>query len=691
MVVATCVKRFKNDKGLIVGYRIMDKTGKSLNIASDRLKDEIRSNKIKVSNLTLTSDNRLMLTNGETWVDNGKPVNKQNEMSRTPEANKQPEVNNIYNDQSMYMSWDRLLSTKRQVNKNNGVDLSNFNISEFDMDLMTIYSNKSFRRLEDKTQVFPLDGSDFVRTRLTHSLEVSNIAKEIAVMITQDKDGNPNKLFVSNPNVVKNLPTVAACAGLLHDIGNPPFGHYGETFIRSFFEKKFRDDNFKFRGRPVKDILTEQMKQDFINFEGNAQALRIMSKCKEAGKFYNDKYGFIGMKEDYYRIGNLEYDLNLTYAVMNSIIKYPNPSTDFDPKSSDVKRHKIGYYHAEEELMKGICNTTGTYLNGRYVRHPVVFILEAADDIAYSTADLEDSFIKNKFSIKEFTETFEKEANMKLDKRIEDFKNKQADDSIKEKIDKYVGIRKDMQSLSKLGPEVKQTYAADTIKSLDNKRKALFKTESEKEVLSALETFIKHQKFARNLIGALKKMMYTTNLGETQAEIKETSYIMFRNWLNNIRMALVIGAAQSFIANYQKIMSGTFYGDLFEGTPSEDVVATLKKIMLQKVYLDEKVRATETSGVTIVEGLLEKYIEYLLYFDEEEEGNGINPYELSNRGIPYEYRAEYIGFKKDCLKNGKADEAEFLYHKLLMLTDFISGITDSYAQKLYDNTNNARV
>lgn len=286
------------------------------------------------------------------------------------------------------MEWKKLLVLETQVQREEEPeDFLKYPISNLEKDYQAIISSSAFRRLQDKTQVFPLDKTDFVRTRLTHSIEVSTIARQLGIMITKNDTTYLKDDFKNNGEIADEIPVILSCAGLLHDIGNPPFGHFGEVVIGEWFKSEFEKIDFKYKGRPVREILNEQMIRDLKNFEGNAQALRILSKVN-----YNEE----------------GYDVNLSFGVLNTLIKYPTSSVECKIDDDDVKKHKLGYFYAEQETMDKICEVTGTKENSKYLRHPLVFLMEAADDIAYATADLEDALKKGMFTIDEFIEYFEK-------------------------------------------------------------------------------------------------------------------------------------------------------------------------------------------------------------------------------------------------------------------------------------------
>ncbi len=263
------------------------------------------------------------------------------------------------------MEWEQLLCADRirQYKKPGG---SGDMRTEYEKDYHRIIGSASFRRLQDKTQVFPLDNSDFIRTRLTHSLEVSSFCKSLGQNISQ-KILNERKDASFRPEYQGYICDILQCAGLLHDIGNPPFGHFGETAIRDWFKEHLPEITFS--GKPLNQVLPPQMLADFYNFEGNTQALRLVTKLH----FLVDVNG-----------------MNLTKALLGTIIKYPGSSLEID-KKGHIKNHKMGYFYGDKETYEEVQASLGTHGN----RHPLAFVLEAADDIAYKTADIEDAVKKN--------------------------------------------------------------------------------------------------------------------------------------------------------------------------------------------------------------------------------------------------------------------------------------------------------
>lgn len=556
------------------------------------------------------------------------------------------------------MEWKTLLSTQRQgEKKEKAKQFTRFDVNDFDDDFLAIVSSQAFRRLQDKTQVFPLDKSDFVRTRLTHSMEVSTIARQIGVMIAQDHSQYLKEDFKNDPVLAAKLPTVVSCAGLLHDIGNPPFGHYGESVLGNWFRKKFQDDSFTFRGVKVADLLNEQMKADLEHFEGNAQGLRILAKSR------NKENGC---------------DVNLTYAVMNTLIKYPTSSTNFDKKHPDVKYHKLGYYYAEKEIMDQVCQATGTKTENGYVRHPLVFIMEAADDIAYATADLEDAFKKEQFTLDQFMAYFEKKAAAVFSRKLESFICSYEDAALQAKMRQYIVIRNQMKTvLAENAPD-----AQETVKALDAERRALF-TEDEQAALNALSRTIDNLKKPEARFKVLKKLV-----AEQEIRSTETDFNVFSNWLEETRLWLMYSACYAFSMHYQEIMAGTFTKDLFEGTYSEDLLEIMKSVMREFVYDTHDMVLLQLSAKRIVETLLDDFISAAMYYDEPDADQYITLIDdRFIRVIPDNFKEDYKAAKRNLPADMENLDGEKLYLRFLMVTDFISGMTDSYARNLYQISN----
>lgn len=264
--------------------------------------------------------------------------------------------------------WEKLLSTKRVRDLFNGP--ASVRVpgdapvrSAFDQDYGRALFSTPVRRLQDKAQVFPLEPNDSVRTRLTHSLEVSSIARGL---------GERAEAFIAktDPYIKDNkgaLPTIAATCGLIHDIGNPPFGHAGETAISSWFEKH-RSVFMNFPGANVDEQERSQFALDFLKFEGNAQTQRLLSSLQ----ILADKYG-----------------LNMTCGTLSASLKYVVASDGKNKEIAEAKKH--GYFASENDLIQKIKTEVQTGDS----RNPIAFLVEAADDIAYATVDLEDGIKKS--------------------------------------------------------------------------------------------------------------------------------------------------------------------------------------------------------------------------------------------------------------------------------------------------------
>lgn len=462
------------------------------------------------------------------------------------------------------MEWKYLLCPDRirdHTKKPGNGDLR----TEFEKDYHRIIGSASFRRLQDKTQVFPLDKSDFIRTRLTHSLEVSSFARSLGQNISEEillniKDTN----FL--PSYKSDVCDILQCAGLLHDIGNPPFGHFGETAIREWFRKCL--PTLQWKGRPLSEVLPVKMQEDFYHFEGNAQALRLVTKLH----YLVDANG-----------------MNLTKGLLGAMIKYPMASTEIQRDSGDIRTKKMGYFYADREVFQKVQEGTGT--GGK--RHPLTFLLEAADDIAYKTADIEDALKKGCISYEQLLQ------------ELRDFRREYQD----------------------------QAY---------------------RDLAESLE--ICYQR-------ALKNHMDHPRSNAVQ------------NWLVRVQAEMIKGATKGFVEHYEELMAGEYKKDLFFQVPGTGLMEALGDIAYWYAFTSPPILKLEIGANAIFEFLLKHFVDAAIPYDSGEPMTAVQEKLMSI--VSDNYKAVYHIYAE-----GK-DEVERLYLRLLLVTDEVCGMTDSYAKELF--------
>ncbi len=258
------------------------------------------------------------------------------------------------------LDWNKLLSPKRLGLEDEVVRTTDVR-SQFQRDYDRIVFSSPFRRLQNKTQVFPLPGSIFVHNRLTHSLEVASVGRSLGNMVA---NGLAERNENISPNLLDSIGTIVSSACLAHDLGNPPFGHSGEKAISRYFEEIDKNN--------LSAELTEAQYLDLTNFEGNANTLRLLT------------HHFTGRRKGGFA---------LTYATIGTLLKYPCTSDDFS--QGNCPYHKYGVFQSEVPVLQKVAKELGLIsYNGSktiYGRHPLVFLMEAADDISYQIVDLEDA------------------------------------------------------------------------------------------------------------------------------------------------------------------------------------------------------------------------------------------------------------------------------------------------------------
>jgi len=260
------------------------------------------------------------------------------------------------------MSWKQLLSLKRQgdINKRLRIEQDETRLG-FEVDYDRVVFSSAFRSLQDKTQVIPLSKTSFVHTRLTHSLEVSVVGRSLGRIVGKTLLERHPHLQKTHGYQFNDFGAITAAAALAHDIGNPPFGHSGEKAMGNYF--------LNGKGQRFKEVLTDKQYQDLIDFEGNANGFKILTESK------NGVHG----------------GLRLSYATLGAFMKYPKQSLPKKP-SKHVADKKYGVFQSEAAFFSEVADELGLlpHKDFRYARHPLTYLVEAADDICYTIIDFED-------------------------------------------------------------------------------------------------------------------------------------------------------------------------------------------------------------------------------------------------------------------------------------------------------------
>jgi dGTPase len=263
------------------------------------------------------------------------------------------------------MNWEQLLSLKRQGDKGKRLRIEQDDTRlGFEVDYDRIIFSAAFRSLQDKTQVIPLSKTDFVHTRLTHSLEVSVVGRSLGRLVGK-------KIIEKYPHLkevhgyhMNDFGAIVAAASLAHDIGNPPFGHSGEKAIGEYFSIG--------NGQKYKDQLSEKEWQDLIDFEGNANGFSVLTASRPG----------------------IEGGLRISYATLGAFMKYPKESLPKKP-TKNIADKKYGFFQTDKVFFQDVANDMGLISNKSegnigFERHPLAYLVEAADDICYTIIDFED-------------------------------------------------------------------------------------------------------------------------------------------------------------------------------------------------------------------------------------------------------------------------------------------------------------
>lgn len=486
------------------------------------------------------------------------------------------------------LDWKKLLIDERfpKSDSKRETKESSEHRTSAERDYDRILFSAAIRRLSDKTQVFPLEPNDSVRTRLTHSYEVSNLCRSMGHALVYNSSVK-DKIFSdfsdgNKETVIRKIPSMLAAAGLAHDLGNPPFGHQGETAIGAWFKKK----NDK-----CGDIfcsLTGDQKYDFLYFEGNAQTIRLVTRLQQP----NDTRG-----------------LNLTYGTISALIKYPWPS------SKDKK--KFGYFYSEEKKIESVYSYTGLEAGKR---HPLSYIMEACDDIAYSVLDVEDSIKKALVSVEDLL-AFLNNYSVEKNEKILDIHKEDAKKIIDEVVKSTENDHKYHQT--KIKPALSHTEIND----------------------------VSAQKFR---VHAISRMVVSI------LEAFEEEYDNIKNNKFNGKELFGVATANGLKCALKDFASSRAYRHRSVIEKELKGYGTIQGLMDYFWDAIKSVEANLTEGKKTLEGL--------------------NPFQnYVYHRISENYRRIY---EMNCGKDVE-DSLNHRYHSLQLITDMISGMSDNYAINLY--------
>lgn len=478
----------------------------------------------------------------------------------------------------MAMDWQTLLCKERPRPSTNPGD----HRVEFERDLDRSVFSTPVKRLQDKAQVFPLEPNDAVRTRLTHSMEVSAVARGLATKVGKWLL-DTGKIKTGDDRCIE---AIAAVCGLIHDLGNPPFGHSGEDAIREWFATRFGEN-----GLGGEFGENSQLVQDFLKFEGNAQSLRLVSKLQILADFNG---------------------LNLTYGTLSASCKY-TASSHTTVSNGDHAKSKPGYFASEGRLVDSIREKTGT----GDARNPLTFLVEAADDIVYSVADIEDAVKKDILSWKDVQKSI-----LQCDAMQE------------------YGLNSGMMKSKLLDPK-------------------------ERVVIQAF-------KGTKRILKAGQCDMPKDVPNDAYASAFRTSVIGI----------LVNASVKAFQDQYESIMSGSYKGELVEEGDAMTLVHRLKTLARTRVYCTPSNLKLELMGRRVIFDLMDLFWE------------GAKQLPIQGDPKPKTFPGKLGALLSDNYRRVFQHSVRTMpelpenYHRFQLVTDYVCGMTDTFAKRLHAELTN---
>ncbi|PPD58399.1 dGTP triphosphohydrolase [Dehalogenimonas etheniformans] len=459
----------------------------------------------------------------------------------------------------MTATWKQLLCKDRPRESTNPKD----HRTEFERDYDRTIFSTPVKRLQDKAQVFPLEPNDAVRTRLTHSLEVSSVSRGLGISVGQwllKED------HVSS-GMERLIEAICSTCGLIHDLGNPPFGHSGEDAIRDWFKTRFGDDK-------LTKFLADrnELAQDFLLFDGNAQSLRLLTKLQILADFNG---------------------LNLTFGTLSASCKYTASSNEVNKEGIDHAKSKLGFFTSETNIVQNIRERSGT----GNARNPLTYLIEAADDIVYSVADIEDAVKK--------------------------------------------GI-------------VRWSDIDDCLVS-------------------------KHD---ANIKSAIEGMVTILKAGKDKVDDNLPGYTYASAFRTAAIQVMVSSVIKVFISRYDEIMAGDYRNELIKDCDASALVEELKSIGQKKVYCTSSNLKLELMGHHVICDLMDIFWE------------GARNLPLDRLPKTSSFEGKVGALFSDNYRQVFLNSVQTLpelpqnYHRLQLMTDYICGMTDTFAKRLHTELTN---
>ncbi len=548
------------------------------------------------------------------------------------------------------MDWKKLLNPER-IRRSAPYDSRN----EFESDYGRIIYSPALRRMHDKTQVFPLTTDDNIHSRLTHSNEVMSLGYTFGMLLCDNKKFVDRTGFEKD-KLVRIIPIILQNVCLIHDIGNSPFGHFGETIISNYFKKLFIENDKVFKA------LTPRKKRDFLNYDGNAQGLRVLTKLQ----ILNDPYG-----------------LNLTYATLSASLKYPNfeeinktikeelleIGKSLDPEFIENKKH--GIFFSEEKYFNLIAENTGLEINGRKVRHPLCYLMEAADSIAYLCMDMEDGFNKGVYSIEFIKSKFAEKQNVKVCDEIYTLLNNEHHN------DTYKIVTTRIKLIAYFVDKAFQNF----INNIDEIEKGLYNKELIEDDANELYKLVKgfsNEIFKSREINNLESTGYSVIVGLLDFYI---DFIFLKN-------------DNSFVSRATALISNSIIDAAIEETLIETCNIKLQKGLKDLTESYNKFIDKEDKSCKKIEKELNNITEKIKTFSELEKKYS-RLFKMQIESPISSNSKEYAELSETRAKiyevvNPSFDDLD-IYYKLRVIVDFISGMTDQYALKHYQKISGQRI